>query len=92
MTPDQIIRALDKYFAHITTTRAGFPETRRFAAAGRGPTHSQAISHVAWMCQETKTFAQDNPEKAMRWLCFIQGVLWSVDAWTIDEFKDDNRT
>jgi len=30
-------------------------------------------------------------EKAMRWLGFIQGVLWSTGTRSIDEMREDNR-
>jgi hypothetical protein len=29
-------------------------------------------------------------EKAMRWLGFIQGVLWSTGVRTIDQMREDN--
>jgi len=30
-------------------------------------------------------------DKAMRWLGFVQGYLWSIGAAEIDDMKDDNR-
>jgi hypothetical protein len=94
MTPDQIIKALDKYLAFyaegdVTPGPAMTPD--QIPPGEKMPTEEGAIQHVLWMCREAKTFAAEKPEKAMRWLCFVQGVLWSVDGWTIDEFKDDNR-
>lgn len=29
-------------------------------------------------------------EKAMRWLCFMQGVLWSLDIYTVEDLKKHN--
>jgi hypothetical protein len=43
------------------------------------------------MCLEIRKFATEKPEKAARWLCFIQGVMWSYCGSSIDEFRDDNR-
>lgn len=30
-------------------------------------------------------------EKAMRWLGFMQGALWSIDIFSLDELKDHSR-
>ena len=87
MTAEKIIKALNKYIAFYE--RDHVPE--RFPADEQMPTENGAYMHALWMCREAKTFAVKNPEKAMRWLCFVQGVLWAVGGWTIDEFKDDNR-
>lgn len=88
MTSEQIIKALDRYIAHY---EAEGVQPGQFPSAYRMPTEAGAIQHALWMCHEAKKFAVEKPEKAMRWLCFVQGVLWSLDGWTIDEFKDDNR-
>ena len=29
-------------------------------------------------------------EKAMRWLCFMQGVFWSLDIYSVDELREHN--
>jgi hypothetical protein len=47
--------------------------------------------HVAWMLREILYGASPmSPEKQMRWLCFAQGVLWSLGALTIQEAKEQN--
>ena len=93
MTPDQIVKALDRYAAKLAA--AGIREDHvlpaRFEAEGINPTSYQAQAHCHWMALEAKKFATEKPAKAMRWLCFIQGVLWRDGDWSIDEFKDDNR-
>jgi hypothetical protein len=91
MTLDQIITAANKYLAAITEARGGSAGAMRYPSDLSGPTASSALSHAAWMCQELVTFAAEKPEKAERWLCFVQGALWTVDGWTIDEFREDNR-
>jgi len=60
------------------------------------------LQHARWMCQETLKFLpkenegmstedrQKITEKAMRWLGFIQGVLWSTSTRSIDEMRADN--
>jgi len=41
------------------------------------------------MC--VKIHDMDEEGKAMRWLCFVQGVLWMTGRRTIDQMRDDNR-
>lgn len=55
------------------------------------PRPLENFRHCAWMCDKiiSGEFDQD---KAMRWLCFVQGCLWSLGVKTINEMKDDNRS
>lgn len=90
MTTDQILKALDRYenlFVHKPSVRP-----IRFPADRHNPTHAETMGHLYWMTLDAKTFAAEKPEKAQRWLCFIQGALWRDGGHTIDEFKDDNRS
>lgn len=89
MTGEQIIKALDRYIAQFQA-RAVVP--KRFPAEKAEPLPGDALSHAHWMAIETRAFAVGSPEKAMRWLCFIQGVMWTTFGSTIEEFKDDNRS
>jgi hypothetical protein len=48
----------------------------------------QRLSHLLFMCQEAQVFVDtDRVEKAMRWLGFLQGALWSHAYCTLDELK-----
>jgi len=48
--------------------------------------------HCAWMlCRVTEFMDAGRREKAMRWLGFAQGHLWSTGRATIDEMKEWNR-
>lgn len=48
--------------------------------------------HCLWMCEVVKVFALDGDfEKALRWVCFIQGVLWNSGLASIDSMREDNR-
>lgn len=88
MTSAQIIKALDRYIAFFKGQRH---HSIRAVPDVKNPNANVATSHIYWMCLEAKTFAEAKPAKAMRWLCFIQGVMWSHCGFTIEEFKDDNR-
>jgi hypothetical protein len=41
-----------------------------------GPTAQQAFAHTLWLMGEVPMLVGDHREKAMRWVCFVQGVLW----------------
>ena len=51
-----------------------------------------AVQHVAWMCDKAWDLAEEgHTEKAMRWLGFIQGVMWCLNMRTINQMRDDSR-
>ena len=87
MTPKQIWKALDRY----TTELDKDVSSLRFPGSETNPSSTESLAHVRWMVDEAKKFATTKPAKAMRWLCFVQGVLWRDGDWSINEFKDDNK-
>lgn len=46
-----------------------------------------ADMHVGWMLDQISDL---DDAKAMRWLCFVQGVLWTLGRLTIDEAREHN--
>lgn len=48
-------------------------------------------AHLIFMCEEGLTYAVERREKAMRWLGFVQGALWALDAAPIEALKNMNR-
>lgn len=48
-----------------------------------------SLMHARWMCQQAQTFT--DTEKAVRWLGFVQGILWCEGLRTIDAIREDNR-
>lgn len=49
------------------------------------------LTHAAGMIPRIREFVREGRrEKAMRWLGFVQGVLWCVGRYTIDELKSHN--
>jgi hypothetical protein len=57
-----------------------------------------AGKHCHWMLnrmEEMLTELESDDKgrwaKLMRWLGFVQGVLWAITLYTIDELKEDNR-
>lgn len=52
------------------------------------------LEHAAWMCNETLYKLEnfdENRDKIMRWLGFIQATLWAAGFYTIEKMKNDNR-
>ena len=89
MTEDQIAKAIAKYDALLQ--KAGVSPAR-YPSEKLSPQGSEALSHARWMCQEAVgSLNKGEKDKAMRWLCFIQGVLWMTGTSNIDGLRDDNR-
>ena len=44
------------------------------------------------MLDEMETFLKENrKEELMRWLGFVQGCLWTLGIYTLDDLKNHNR-
>ena len=82
---------IDATLQRYTTKLQGMT-AERFTLSAILPSAGQALQHCLWMCAEIPTFIKDGKEaKAMRWLGFIQGVLWVTGRASIEEMKADNR-
>lgn len=53
------------------------------------PSPNIALQHCKWMCVQIQTM--ENIDKAMRWLCFVQGVFWTLNIRSISDMRNDNR-
>lgn len=91
MKPEQVIKALTRIEHELVTAKVR-PERAPTQIGGVNLERKIHLRHVLWMVQEAKDFAYTLPDKAQRWLCFAQGVMWTSWESTIDEFKDDNRS
>lgn len=50
------------------------------------------VGHCKFMCIEAWRLVDDGQvEKAMRWLGFLQGILWSIGLFTLSELKEHCR-
>jgi hypothetical protein len=94
MDKDQVIAALKKYEARLGVESTFTPERLDEVMMGRtfiGINMRAALNHVLWMCIEAQKFVEEGRmEKAMRWLGFIQGVLWATSFFSINDMKIDN--
>jgi hypothetical protein len=82
MTDEKIHEALDRCWFLLQETPPPPPDTIG---------HDQA-EHVLLMIPQAKTFVSTGRrEKAMRWLGFIQGYLWTDCYANLDDLKEWNR-
>lgn len=50
-------------------------------------------AHLLFICEETPRLMEaGRVEKAMRWLGWLQGVLWATDHETLEDAKKHNAT
>jgi hypothetical protein len=106
MNLKQLLRVIHQYDAELEQHLLGGEARRAEARDGPAPDVYAQQQHARWMCQEVLRFHPSHRigepppdpkeiraafEKAMRWLGFIQGVLWSTGVKTIDEMREDNR-
>lgn len=66
---------------------ARFHPSKRAVAGG---SLVDAWSHARWMIDQIPAMVDGNPAKAMRWLCFLQGVLWTCSLLSINDARLDN--
>lgn len=57
-----------------------------------GPTHKETFAHGLWLVEQVPAFvASERLEKAQRWLCFVQGMLWAEGLVTTRALKEVMR-
>ena len=50
------------------------------------------LAHCHGMLDDMEVFIQEGRmEKVFRWLGFIQGCLWRIGVYTVEEMKNHNR-
>lgn len=95
MTKTQIITVAQRYIS-IVESATGVVDVKRLneskATLNVGLLDSHDVaSHLRWMCQKIGEIVRDDEiEKAMRWLGFLQGALWVLSFRTIEQMKHDN--
>lgn len=91
MEIDHVIAVADHYGSTLVE-RAGWVMENDGACTTPG-----RLAHCRWMCGRIRAMLTQevildrDVEKAMRWLGFVQGVLWAEGVLTIDQMRDHNR-
>ncbi len=93
MTKDQILSTIQRYDRlcgqyGVTPTRISKTTFIDDIVAQ----NREIIAHMRYMIAEIpKLLEADKIEKAMRWLGFVQGVMWSLGIYNLETLRDDNR-
>jgi len=88
MTPERVKEVISFYRQRLEVfgaTPIRFPSDRPLTK------DTDALEHCHWMLDRMEEFLEQGQlEKAFRWLGFIQGCLWSVGWFTVDELRHHN--
>lgn len=89
MTDEQVLQALDLY-EQVLKERGAEPIEVPHNYCPASP--KEALNHALSMIAPMHQFLVDGKrEELMRWLGFLQGILWSEGIFTLDELKNHNR-
>lgn len=87
MTNDKVNEVLQKYIGMFGAIAI---EASRLPPDSLRPNATAMMRHALWMCHEALVMPPEKIEKKMRWLGFIQGILFGVHFRTVEEMKRDN--
>lgn len=88
MTPEKVKEAFDacRREVRLSVDAERADPTRCYTYA------PPILKHVCWMCIEGKKLVDEGRiEKAMRWLGFVQGVLFARGLVSIEQLKNTNK-
>lgn len=97
MTPEKIKKIIQNYRETINSIAPVFSSTpysvdKYVENIYVDSVAQDVINQVLWMCDQIDDMLiHNNVDKSMRWLGFIQGILWITGVKTIDEMREDNR-
>ena len=83
MTRDQIGKVVSRYMT--VYIQYGYAPKENHGAS----TPNECVDHAMWMCEEiVKLLVQNDVPKALRWLGFVEGVLFTADDNSLGELKE----
>lgn len=89
MSNEKIAEALAFYKKHLQDRNVPVKQHLDWLLA---VSEDDILTHCHWMIIQAEGFlVQGRREKAMRWLCFIQGCVFTLRCYCISEFKQHNR-
>lgn len=91
MTNTQILLVCEKYDKHLKSIGIKNDNGCLYSMTDQPASMENSLLHARWMCLQIPWFLEEEKiEKAMRWLGFIQGVLYAQGIFSIDEMRIDN--
>ena len=97
MTNEKVKAVFQFYLEKLSTKSACLPdklsdvESKQRDFAWMSPVR-RGVAHLKYMCIEAQKFVDEGRiDKAMRWLGFLQGVLWSWGYFSLDDLKNHSR-
>ncbi len=54
------------------------------------PASRETDQHLRWMVKEAMSWGPERADKLSRWLGFVQGCLWSMGLYTIENLRQVN--
>jgi hypothetical protein len=89
MNPQKLLEVIERYeriLQELDYKPAQLPTSNYVDGKYKG------FNHALWMMEEAKKLvAQGELDKAFRWVCFVQGVLWMGGECYVDSFREDNQ-
>lgn len=83
----EVVDRYRKYFEERRIGKSNFPHDR---ISGN---EKEILEHCHGMLDQMEEFVKKGEMgKVFRWLGFIQGCLWSLGDFTLEDFKAHNRT
>lgn len=65
---------------------------KQFTKDGFPALNKECLAHCHWMLDEIERFLTEGRlDKVFRWLGFIQGCLWKVEIYTLEDMKNHNQ-
>ena len=97
MTPEKVSQLMVSYRAKLdelcpAIVPKQFDEESSFALAHELKSATR-VAHYKFMCVEIPRLMEAGTvDKAMRWLGFLQGVMWRRNLFTLNELKEQSRS
>lgn len=90
MTDERNFSLIAQYREHLEKLGAKVVETDYDACL---QSRENALSHLLSMLNKMEEFVREGRrEKFFRWLGFMQGVLWSLGEYSLNDLRDHNRS
>ncbi len=86
MTKEQVLQVVSEYRTYLGQAGDGPQQIDHNLA----PTRGEALRHLLFMCDHVEKMVEEDIEKAMRWLGFMQGVFWSQGIFTLNDLREHN--